>query len=234
MLGICPDPACRLAVTRDDDHRTERVPVYGTTLFIHATCGVSLDEYVANLHHVDSERFDERIAALREAPDMAQRTIVQMTDDLDGSEATQSIVFGLDGQTYEIDLNDTNASDLREVLAPYVGAARKVQVQGSFKRTTVPGKGRAAGGAGGPDPKVVREWARANGYTVPERGRIPASITEAYEAGRPAPATLTEPEPQEAASEAQDAPQGDAPKVRKASGRKATPKAEKEVAEPAA
>src|ERR1700709_2110953 len=56
---------------------------------------------------------------------MAQRTIVQLTDDIDGSEATESLSFALDGVAYTIDLNDNNAAELREALAPYVAAARR-------------------------------------------------------------------------------------------------------------
>ncbi len=111
---------------------------------------------------------------------MAQRVNIVLVDDIDGSDATQTVAFGLDGASYEIDLSDDNASALREALAPYLGHARKVGRGGGTKRS-----GRAAaatGAAGGASAKEIREWARENGHTVPERGRIPADVREAYDA----------------------------------------------------
>ncbi|GAA3517209.1 histone-like nucleoid-structuring protein Lsr2 [Nocardioides daeguensis] len=106
---------------------------------------------------------------------MAQKVNIVLVDDIDGTDATQTVSFGLDGANYEIDLNDENASALREALAAYVGHGRKVGRAGGAKRG-----GRAAAG-GGTSAKEIREWARDNGFTVPERGRIPADVREAYE-----------------------------------------------------
>lgn len=111
---------------------------------------------------------------------MAQRTVVRLTDDIDGSEATQTVTFGLDGATYEIDLSDAHAEDLREELAPYVSVARKTSGSG--------GRGRSATTAAKPrssseiDPKAVRAWAEAKNITVSPRGRIRADIVEQYRA----------------------------------------------------
>ena len=63
---------------------------------------------------------------------MAQRVNIVLVDDIDGSDATETIAFGLDGSSYEIDLNDKNAAKLRDALAGYVGHARKV---GGARRT---------------------------------------------------------------------------------------------------
>ncbi len=111
---------------------------------------------------------------------MAQRTVVRLTDDIDGSEATQTLTFGLDGTTYEIDLNDTHAEDLREILAPYVSVGRKVSgaVNRGRSATTAP-KQRASSEV---DPRAVRAWAEANNITVSPRGRIKADIVEQYRA----------------------------------------------------
>ena len=57
---------------------------------------------------------------------MAQKVHIVLEDDLDGSDATQTVSFGLDGTSYEIDLNDKNANALRDALAKYVGHGRKV------------------------------------------------------------------------------------------------------------
>jgi hypothetical protein len=106
---------------------------------------------------------------------MAQKVQIILEDDLDGGEADETVSFALDGTNYEIDLNESNADKLRGALATYVGHARKVT--GTRGRRTT-----KAAGSSGPSPKEIREWARANGYEVPDRGRIPADVREAYDA----------------------------------------------------
>jgi hypothetical protein len=106
---------------------------------------------------------------------MAQKVITLLTDDLDGSEASQTVLFGLDGKSYEIDLNDENNAKLREALAPYIGKGRRV---GGGGRATVR---RMGTGKPAEDTAAVRSWAKANGFDVNDRGRVPASIREAYE-----------------------------------------------------
>lgn len=106
---------------------------------------------------------------------MAQKVHIVLVDDLDDSEATETVSFGLDGTAYEIDLNDKNAAALRDALAGYVGHARKV---GSSTR-----RARKSGSSSnGPSAKDVREWARANGHDVPDRGRVSAEVRTAYDA----------------------------------------------------
>lgn len=112
---------------------------------------------------------------------MAQKVNIVLVDDIDGSDATQTVAFGLDGASYEIDLNDANADALREALAPYVGHGRKVgRGGGGAKRGG--GRAAAASSGAGASAKEIREWARGNGHAVPERGRIPADVREAYDA----------------------------------------------------
>ena len=107
---------------------------------------------------------------------MAQKVNIILVDDLDGSEADETVTFGLDGTTYEIDLNGSNAAALREALSGYVGHARKVT--GGARR------GRKASGASstGTNTKDVREWAKSQGMEVSERGRISADVQQAYDA----------------------------------------------------
>ncbi len=106
---------------------------------------------------------------------MAQKVHIVLEDDLDGSDATQTVSFGLDGTTYEIDLNDKNAGALRDALANYVGHARKVS--GSRR-----GRRSSASTSNGHTAKEIRDWARSNGHKVPDRGRIPSGVREAFEA----------------------------------------------------
>jgi len=110
---------------------------------------------------------------------MAQKVNIVLVDDIDGSEATETVSFGLDGTSYEIDLNDTNAAALRDALAAYVGHARKV---GSARRGRRTSAAAAAAAAGGPSAREIRDWARSNGYDVPDRGRVSAEVREAFDA----------------------------------------------------
>ena len=108
---------------------------------------------------------------------MAQKVNIVLVDDLDGTEATETVTFGLDGTTYEIDLNDANAAALREAMSGYVGHARKVT--GGTRR------GRRSGGGSSStssNTKDVREWAKSQGMDVSERGRISADVQQAYDA----------------------------------------------------
>ena len=105
---------------------------------------------------------------------MAQRVEIKLEDDLDGSDADETVTFGLDGVSYEIDLSNANATQLREALAPYVGHARRAAGRRQAARTT------ARGGAKR-DLSDVREWARKNGHKVSERGRISAEVQAAYD-----------------------------------------------------
>lgn len=103
---------------------------------------------------------------------MAQKVQVTLTSDLSGKDADETVTFGLDGITYEVDLTTAEAEKFRKFTLDYVGVARKV----------AGGRGRPRAVRTGPDPKAVREWARANGHTVPERGRIPADVVAAFKA----------------------------------------------------
>ncbi|PSK96119.1 Lsr2 protein [Murinocardiopsis flavida] len=107
---------------------------------------------------------------------MAQRTTVELIDDLNGSRAEETIDFGLDGRRYEIDLSEDNARLLRAALAPFVEAAR----------TTATARKRSAPRPDPEEPARVRAWAARNGYEVSTRGRIPGPVVAAYRAGTPA------------------------------------------------
>lgn len=105
---------------------------------------------------------------------VAQRVVVSLSDDIDGGDATETIAFGLDGRSYEIDLSTANAKKLRGALEPFVEAGRKRSKSGkTYHRTAV-----------APDPRAVRAWAESNGFKVPPRGRIPKKVYEAFNAAR--------------------------------------------------
>ncbi|MEU4295045.1 Lsr2 family protein [Kribbella sp. NPDC026596] len=108
---------------------------------------------------------------------MVQRVEILLTDDLDGSEIPtgkgETVPFALDGTSYEIDLRTRHAAALRAALRPYVEAGRAVKNRRGRRVT------RTAVGA---DARTVKEWARANGYEVNDRGRVPAHIRDAFHA----------------------------------------------------
>lgn len=109
---------------------------------------------------------------------MAQRVEVILVDDLDGGSASETVTFALDGVSYEIDLSEKNAKALRDDLAKWTGHARRAGSSGGRRA----GRRSSGGGAGRrTDLASVREWARANGHQVSDRGRISADIQAAYD-----------------------------------------------------
>lgn len=104
---------------------------------------------------------------------MAQKVQVVLVDDVDGGEATETVSFSIDGVGYEIDLSATHAGELRAALQPWIAAGRRVSGRKSTSRSRV-----------GSDAAKIREWARANGHEVSERGRVSAELREAYAASR--------------------------------------------------
>ncbi|KAA5829608.1 Lsr2 family protein [Saccharopolyspora hirsuta] len=114
---------------------------------------------------------------------MAQKVTVTLVDDLDGGQADETVEFGLDGVSYQIDLSADNASELRDALANYVSNARRAG--GRKKPGPRPGSGGARSGGGSTSAdreqnQAIREWARKRGLKVSDRGRIPADIVEQY------------------------------------------------------
>ena len=111
---------------------------------------------------------------------MAQRHLVQITDDLDGAQLqhhdAEEVRFGLDGTAYVIDLSHTHARELRDRLRRYVDAATRTTTS-----TAAPSRGRKPTTGPRSDLDQVRTWARANGHTVADRGRIPAAILNAFD-----------------------------------------------------
>ncbi len=108
---------------------------------------------------------------------MAQKVQTLFIDDLDGSEAEGTVRFGLDGVEYEIDLNVNHAQELREARAPYVSAARRA---GAGARR--PAKTGRRAPASGLTTTEVREWAKAQGIEVKDRGRVPAELVVKFKA----------------------------------------------------
>ncbi len=109
---------------------------------------------------------------------MAQKVVVELTDDLDGGKAAETIAFGLDGRAYNIDLNAKNARALRKVLGPYVDSGRRL---GTGKPTRGR-RTRSPGAISTSSSQDVRAWARSQGIEVADRGRIPRDLTVKFQA----------------------------------------------------
>ena len=110
---------------------------------------------------------------------MAQKIV--LLDDLDGSEAAESLTFALDGASYAVDLNQENAQELRDMLAPYIKVARPVrQANGSPKYTKKPVNSKRKVAHSGPTDSEVRAWARKRKISVNPTGRVPNRIKEQF------------------------------------------------------
>ena len=103
---------------------------------------------------------------------MSTKTIIEYTDDLDGSRGAETVRFSLDGTLYEIDLKGAHAKKFRKAVAPYAAVARPGAQQAGAKRST----------AAREHSREVRSWARGHGYEVGDKGRIPAEVQQAYTA----------------------------------------------------
>lgn len=102
---------------------------------------------------------------------MVQRVEIQLVDDFDGGTAEETVTFALDGAQYDIDLSKDNAATLRGAVQEWTEHARRTRGgRKRVRRTDL-----------GPTPKVVRRWAQAHGYTLSDRGRVPAEIRAAYD-----------------------------------------------------
>jgi hypothetical protein len=126
---------------------------------------------------------------------VAQQVLIKLEDDLDGGDANETLTFGLDGVSYEIDLSDAHAAELRDELASYVAAARRIggrKVQGA-------GNGQSAPSGDRERAKAIREWARGAGIDVSARGRISAELAAQYEEAQRAPVVAEEPAPRKRA-----------------------------------
>ncbi len=116
---------------------------------------------------------------------MAQKTIVTLVDDLTGEEAENisTVEFALDGMTYELDLTDENSAKLRDALSPYANAGRKI----GRRRRSGPRPGQAAKSTGSTAGynretlKSIREWAKKNGHSVSDRGRLSTEVLQAWQ-----------------------------------------------------
>lgn len=112
---------------------------------------------------------------------MAKKVTVTLIDDVDGeAPADETVEFGIDGASYEIDLSAANAAKLRAQLDDWVGSARKISGRRRAKPASIASGTKARVSVDREQSAAIREWARRNGHKVSARGRISAEITDAY------------------------------------------------------
>lgn len=113
---------------------------------------------------------------------MARREITQYFDDIDNSPLDDNEVniirFSIDGNHYVIDLSEKNAAEFRAALEPWISAARPAQAP---QKGTGGRQSGASAAAKRKQSRAIREWARANNMNVSDRGKIPASVIDAYD-----------------------------------------------------
>jgi len=110
---------------------------------------------------------------------VAKQTTVTLVDDLDGSEADEQISFAVDGRSYEIDLSAANSARLRDLLAPFISAARR----SGGRRSSAAASPTARPSTDREQNQAIREWAKEKQLPVSDRGRIPQEIIDQYNAG---------------------------------------------------
>jgi hypothetical protein len=106
---------------------------------------------------------------------VAQRTIIQLTDDLDGAAADRTVNFAYEGVMYELDLSTKNVDKFAKALEPYIAAGRRVGGRKSSSHGTATKTNRE-------EMRAIRQWAKDSGYEVSDRGRISAEVQAAYHA----------------------------------------------------
>ena len=110
-------------------------------------------------------------------------TRVVRIDDLNPKvEATETVIYGIDGKHWEIDLSAGNSQKLRDALAPFIEVSREISSKDAVRRTAQANAGVSSNGQlfGETDPATIRAWAQANGYDVTNKGRVPEHVVSAY------------------------------------------------------
>ena len=115
---------------------------------------------------------------------MAKTTIVQVSDDLDGSANASEVRFAFEGTEYAIDLSSKNRKALEKALRPYVEAGTKVSGRRSAATRSARAKRSGNSGNSAVDLAAVRAWAKENGHQVSDRGRLPKAVLDAYTASQ--------------------------------------------------
>ncbi len=111
---------------------------------------------------------------------MAKATVEVLVDDLDGSEAVETIQLGWNGEWRELDLSKRNRAGLTRVFDKYWNAARPTTENAPRRRKRRAKAAPRKASNKKRDPKAIRAWANDNGVPVPAKGRIPADVERQF------------------------------------------------------
>jgi nucleoid-associated protein Lsr2 len=114
-------------------------------------------------------------------PNVVQRVITEFIDDIDGSPAERTFTFAVDGTNYEIDLSAQNIAEFKAAIGGFVESARKVKASRSNNAHRPRGAGASGDRQSREQTRAVRQWARQHGHDIGNRGKIPASIQQAFD-----------------------------------------------------
>jgi len=103
---------------------------------------------------------------------VAKKTVVEWVDDIDGTAASETVTFTIDGSRYEIDLSEENAAKLRETMSGWIEASRRASSRRS-KSAPQPKNDSS-------ESTKARKWAMDNGLDVGPRGRLRSEVIDAY------------------------------------------------------
>jgi hypothetical protein len=115
---------------------------------------------------------------------MAQKVQILLTCDLDEDDvpAAETVTFGYDGVSYAFELCEAHLDEFANLMQGYISAARRADGPSRRARSVSATSARSATTTPKEDLAAMREWARANGYKVSDRGRIPGEVRDAYAA----------------------------------------------------
>lgn len=113
---------------------------------------------------------------------MAQRVQLIRISDLSGDElgdGGQTVNFSIGSDAYQLDLSDKEAEKFFDTFKKYTDVATKtagrgVKSSGSRKSS---GSGRSK-----EELSEIRQWWRQQGNEIGDRGRLPQSVIDAWEA----------------------------------------------------
>ncbi|WP_427007210.1 histone-like nucleoid-structuring protein Lsr2 [Pseudarthrobacter sp. H2] len=113
---------------------------------------------------------------------MAKKTFTRIVDDLTNEMLEEgqgeTIEFAFEGSSYSIDLSSKNADDFREAISKYTDVATK----NVARLPRAASSSISAPKSNKEELQKIREWAKANGHNISERGRVAQSVQDAYHA----------------------------------------------------
>jgi hypothetical protein len=116
---------------------------------------------------------------------MAKRTQILLIDDIDGSEAKDSIEFGINGQLWSIDLSEAHLKELMDGLSKFIdaGTALGKYHVGPGRKGAISTARRVPAGVNRDRNAAIRAWCETQpDITISSRGRIPDWVVAKFEA----------------------------------------------------